>query len=302
MTEMEVKLGQLTLKNPLLTASGTFGYGREFAQLYDLSLLGGVVVKGTTLEPRPGNPPPRIAETAAGMLNSVGLQNPGLGQVIDQELPWLAQFDTAIFVNIAGRKAAEYQEIAACLDKVESVRALEVNISCPNVEAGGLAFGTDPKAAAAITAAVRDATSKPVFVKLSPNVTDIVPIAQAVEAAGADGITLVNTFLGLAIDIKTRRPLMANIVAGLSGPAIKPLALRLVWQTARAVRIPVIGIGGIMSGQDALEFMLAGARAVQIGTANFYNPLAGPQIIREMAGWLENEGVRDINEIVGEAL
>lgn len=302
MPEMGVKLGRVNLKNPLLTASGTFGYGREFGQIYDLSLLGGVVVKGTTLEPRSGNPPPRIRETAAGILNSVGLQNPGIEQVINQELPYLAQFDTAIFLNIAGRKAEEYQEIAARLDKIELVQALEVNISCPNLEAGGLAFGTEPKMAAAITAAVRNATSKPVFVKLSPNVTDIVPIAQAVEAAGADGISLVNTFLGLAIDLNTRRPVMANIVAGLSGPAIKPLALRLVWQTAQAVRIPLIGLGGIMSGQDALEFMLAGARAVQIGTANFYNPLAGPQIIREMAEWLDQEGVKDINEIVGKAL
>ncbi len=299
MADLRVNLGKIALKNPLLTASGTFGYGREFADIYDLSLLGGICVKGTTLEPRLGNSPPRIAETTAGMLNSVGLQNPGVGKVIDEEIPFLSQFDTAIIINIAGHSCDDYQAVAAKLDGVAGIAALELNISCPNVKQGGMAFGVDCAAAATIVKAVRRQTSLPLIVKLSPNVTDICAIAAAVEEAGADAVSLVNTFLGMAIDIESHRPLLANVLGGLSGPAIKPIALRMVYQVAQTVSIPVIGIGGICTAADALEFMIAGATAFEIGSVNFHNPLAAPQIITELNSWLDQRGINSIRDIIG---
>jgi len=299
MPNLAVNLAGLALKNPVLTASGTFGFGREYAEFYDLSLLGGVVVKGTTLEKKQGNPPPRIAESVGGLLNSVGLQNPGVEAVIATELPFLRQYDTAKIVNIAGATVDQYRAVAEKISASGLADALEVNISCPNVKAGGMAFGTDPVAAGEITRAVRAVTRLPIFLKLSPNVTDIVPIAKACEAEGADGISLINTISGLVIDLENRRPFFANKVAGMSGPALKPVALRFVWQASRAVKIPVIGLGGIMTGQDALEFMLAGATAVQIGSANFYDPVSGPRIVQEMEQWLQEHKVADVRELIG---
>lgn len=299
MTNLNVSLGKLKLKNPVILASGTCNYGREYAGLFDLSLLGGIAVKGTTLLPRLGNPPPRIVETASGLLNSVGLQNPGVDKVIETEIPFLRQYDTAIIVNIAGHAEDDYALMAAKLDQVEGVAALEVNISCPNVQSGGMAFGTDCLVASRVTRLVRAATKLPIIIKLSPNVTDIASIAKAVEAEGADMVSLVNTFMGMAIDAHTRRPVMPNIVGGLSGPAIKPLALRMVWQVAKAVRIPVIGMGGIMTAEDVVEFFLAGAAAVEIGAAGFRDPLAAPNIIDGLAKWLEKEGVKNIAELTG---
>ncbi|MGI5892297.1 MAG: dihydroorotate dehydrogenase [Bacillota bacterium] len=299
MADLRVKIAGIDFKNPVLTASGTFGYGREFAELYDLSLLGGIVVKGTTIEPREGNLPPRIAETPAGMLNSVGLQNPGVDKVIKDELPWLAQYNTRVIVNISGHDLPSYCAVAQKLADNPHISALEVNISCPNVKCGGMAFGTDPQMAAQITKALREISTVPLIVKLSPNVTDIVSIAQAVEEAGADAVSLINTLLGMAIDIKTRRPIIANVVGGLSGPAVKPVALRMVWQVARAVKIPVIGIGGIMNSEDALQFLLAGASAVQIGSANFYDPFAAPKVVAGVKEWLDEQGVADIKKIIG---
>ncbi|MEG1998242.1 MAG: dihydroorotate dehydrogenase [Clostridiales bacterium] len=279
MADLAVEVAGIKLKNPLITASGTCGYGRELSQLFDLSRLGGIAVKGTTLEPRIGNPPPRIMETAGGLLNSVGLQNPGVEKVATVEIPFLRQYDLAIIVNIAGHSYDDYRLMAEKLDTVEGIAALEVNISCPNVQAGGMAFGVDPQAAAAITALVRKATTLPLIVKLSPNVTDIGEIAKAVEAAGADAVSLINTMLGMSIDIEKKKPFLANTTGGLSGPALKPVALRMVWQTARAVSIPVIGMGGICSARDALEFMMAGAAAFQIGEAAFHDPLVAITII-----------------------
>jgi dihydroorotate dehydrogenase (NAD+) catalytic subunit len=299
MTKFSIDIAGINFKNPVMTASGTFGYGHEFAQLYDLSVLGGIVVKGTTIEPKEGNPPPRIAETAAGMINSVGLQNPGVDKVIAEELPWLDQYDTNIIVNISGHDEESYCAVAQKLANNPQVAAVEMNISCPNVKCGGMAFGTDPQMAAQITRAVRDMTQLPLIVKLSPNVTDITEIARAVEAAGADAVSLINTLLGMAIDVKSRRPLIANVMGGLSGPAVKPVALRMVYQVAKSIKIPVIGLGGIMNSEDAIAFMLAGASAVQVGSANFYDPLAAPKIIAGMEKWLAEENVADIREIIG---
>lgn len=299
MSKLAVDFAGLSLKNPILTASGTFGYGREFAELYDLSLLGGVVVKGTTAEPRKGNGVPRIAETPAGLLNSVGLQNPGIDRVIESELPFLRAFDTACIVNIAGHSVEDYRIVAEKLAGVAGVDAVEVNISCPNVASGGMSFGTDPAVAAAVTQAVRAVWQGPLIVKLTPNVTDIVCIAKAVEDAGADALSLINTLQGMAIDIRSRRPILANTMGGLSGPAVKPVALRMVYQVARAVQIPVIGLGGIGSATDVVEFLLAGASAVQVGSANFQNPYICPQIIEDLEQWLEKEGIADIRELIG---
>ncbi len=301
MVDLRLQFAGIQLKNPLLTASGTCGYGRELAQLFDLSILGGICVKGTTLEPRLGNPPPRIMETAGGLLNSVGLQNPGVEKVIEEEMPFLRQFDTAVVVNIAGHQEDDYRLLAERLDSVPGIAALEVNISCPNVKNGGMAFGTQPATAARITTLVRQATSLPVIVKLSPNVTDIGEIAKAVEAAGADCVSLINTLMGMTIDIEKRRPFLANITGGLSGPALKPVALRMVWQTYRAVSIPIIGMGGICNAMDAIEFMLAGASAFQIGAAAFHNPLAAPDILADLTQWLDTHGVAKISDIIGEA-
>lgn len=297
-TRLEVKLGDLTLKNPIMPASGCFGFGREYAKLYDLNQLGAIVVTAVTLEERQGNATPRIAETPAGMLNSIGLQNPGVDYVIEHELDWLQQFSTPIVVNIAGSQTSDYVEVARRLNDVD-IAMIELNISCPNVKSGGIAFGTDAKVAAELTAAVKAVTKHPLYVKLSPNVTDIVAIAQAVEAAGADGLSLINTLVGMRFDINTRRPLLANGIGGLSGPAIMPVALRMIYQAYKRVSIPIIGIGGISSAKDVAEFFLAGASAVQVGTANFVDPYVLPKIIDELPSLLDQLGVKNIKELIG---
>jgi len=296
---MATNIGPLHLKNPVMTASGTFGYGQEYAAYVDLNKLGAVVVKGLSLKPRPGNPPPRIMETAAGMLNAVGLQNIGVEAFLTEKLPFLRRFDTKVIVNIYGETYNEYAKVAQKLSSAEGIHALEVNVSCPNVKKGGLSFGADPKAAARVTRAVKDATSLPVIVKLTPNVTDIAAIAEAVEEAGADAVSLINTLAGLSVDIRTRRPHLKNVTGGLSGPAIKPVALRMVWEVAWRVSIPVIGVGGIMTAEDALEFLIVGAKAVQVGTANFVNPLATVEIIEGMRQFLTALKIKNINEIIG---
>ena len=296
---MSVEIGGLKLKNPVMTASGTFGYGEEYADYVDLNQLGAIVVKGLSLKPRLGNPPPRIMETAGGMLNAVGLQNVGVDVFIKEKLPFLRQYDVAVIANIYGESTLEYSQVAKKLSQAEGVHALEVNVSCPNVKKGGLSFGSDPKAAAEVTRRVKAETHLPVIVKLTPNVTDIAAIAQSVEEAGADAVSLINTLTGMAIDLKTRTPHLKNITGGLSGPAIKPVALRMVWQVAQRVAIPVIGIGGIMTVEDALEFMIAGAKAVQIGTANFINPHATIEIIDGIRHYLQNKKIKNINDIVG---
>ena len=297
-TDMRVAIGGLQLRNPVMTASGTFGYAREFASLVDLNRLGAIIVKGISLQPRPGNPPPRIIETACGMLNAIGLENVGVEKFITEKLPYLRQLDTPVIVNILGDSIGDYVDLAARLDQAQGIAALEVNISCPNVKKGGVAFGTDASMAAAVTSGIRQATKLPVIVKLSPNVTDVTLIARAVEDAGADGVSLINTLLGMAIDIRSRKPRLANIVGGLSGPAIKPVALRMVWQTARAVSIPVIGIGGIGTTEDALEFLMAGATAVQVGTANFYQPTAATDIVTGLEQYVHDLGLDNIRTVI----
>ena len=297
--DLSVDLGSLSLANPVLTASGTFGYAAEFAHLVPLHQLGGVVVKGISLAPRPGNPPPRVVETPCGMLNAIGLENVGVQRFITDKMPFLRTCGCRVFVNILGDSIEEYAELASALSDVPGIDGLEVNISCPNVKKGGVAFGTVPEMAAAVTEAVRRSTRLPVMVKLSPNVTDIVAMARSVEAAGADSISLINTLIGMAIDARTRRPKLANIIGGLSGPAIKPVALRMVWQVASAVKIPVVGIGGIGTAEDAIEFLLAGATAVQVGTANFYNPAAAAQIIAGIEDYLLQQGESSVRSIIG---
>lgn len=297
--DLSVQIGNLRLKNPVLTASGTFGYGAEFDGLIDLNRLGGLVVKGISLLPAKGNPPPRIVETACGMLNAIGLENVGLEAFIKDKLPFLKTLLVPVIANIYGKTVDEYVRLAERLEAVDSVAGVEVNISCPNVKAGGVAFGVDPDAAYEVVKAVRHKTKKPVIAKLSPNVTDITEIARKVEDAGADAISLINTLTGMAIDIDTRRPVLANITGGLSGPAIKPVALRMVWQTARVVKVPLIGIGGIMTARDALEFMLAGASAVQIGTANFVNPRATMEILDGITGYLIHNGIGKAKDLIG---
>ena len=296
---MRVNLGGLLMKNPVATASGTYGFGLEYKDYIDISQLGAIVGKGTTLAPRAGNRPPRMAETPAGMLNSVGLENPGLEAVIRDILPKLKAYDVPLIMNISGNTAEEYGEMAARLEGVEGVAALEVNISCPNVKMGGMAFGADPRAAALVTETVRKNTTLPMIVKLSPNAGDIVGVAKSVEAAGATALSLINTLLGMAIDIRAKKPVLANIMGGLSGPAIKPVALRMVWQVSQAVGIPVMGLGGICVWQDAVEFLLAGASAVQVGTANFVDPQAPLSILRGLEAYLRENGYDDVNEIVG---
>jgi len=296
---IRVNIGGIELKNPVMTASGTFGYAREFEHLVDLNRLGGIIVKGLSLEPSKGNPPPRIVETSCGMLNAIGLENVGLAAFVKEKLPFLKGLETPIFVNFYGKNIAEYAELAARLDDIEDVSGIEVNISCPNVKSGGMAFGAFPDSASDVVRAVRDRTEKPLMVKLSPNVTDITEIARRVEAEGADSISLINTITGMAIDIETRRPKLANITGGLSGPAIKPVALRMVWQTAQSVKIPVIGVGGIMTAKDALEFFIAGAVAVQVGTANFINPHATIDIIEGIEAFLSERKIPDLAEIIG---
>jgi len=299
--DLKTNIGALRLNNPVMTASGTFGYGEEFASLVNLHRLGAIIVKGISLLPRPGNPPPRLAETPCGMLNAIGLENVGLEKFLSDKLPFLRGIDTPLIVNILGDTLEDYQQLAARLDEEEKVAALEVNISCPNVKHGGVAFGTDPDMAYSVTKGVRQHFSRPVIVKLSPNVTDIVMIAGAVEEAGADAVSLINTVLGMAIDIESCRPKLANIFGGLSGPAIKPIALRMVWQVADAVSIPVIGIGGISTPEDAVEFMLAGASAVQVGTANFINPKATEEIIQGLGAYLTEKNMASVQELIGRA-
>ncbi|MEH7769265.1 dihydroorotate dehydrogenase [Bacillus pumilus] len=296
---LNVELPGLSLKNPIIPASGCFGFGREFASLYDLSVLGGIMIKATTLEPRFGNPTPRVAETGAGMLNAIGLQNPGLKGVLENELPWLEQFDTPIIANVAGSQVDDYVEVAKQISQAKNVHALELNISCPNVKTGGIAFGTDPQMAAALTKAVKDVSSVPVYVKLSPNVANIVEIAQAIECAGADGLTMINTLIGMRLDLKTGKPILANKTGGLSGPAVKPVAVRMVHEVSQAVSIPIIGMGGVQNAEDLLEFLLAGASAVAVGTANFVNPFICPEIIEELPNVLAAYGYSSVEECIG---
>ena len=302
MDRLSVSLCGIELSNPIIPASGTFGFGHEFAGFYDLNILGTFSMKGTTLSPRYGNPTPRIAEAPAGMLNAVGLQNPGVDAVIAEELPRLKEvFHKPVIANVSGFSPEEYTAVCARFDAEPQVGWLEVNISCPNVHGGGMSFGTDPRAAAEVTRAVKAVTTKPVIVKLSPNVTDIVSIAKACEDAGADGLSLINTLLSLRIDLKTRRPILANTTGGLSGPAIFPLALRMVWQVSQAVKIPVIGLGGVSSAEDAAEMLLAGATAVQVGAANLRDPFACPRIIQALPAVLDRMGAENIREIIGGA-
>jgi dihydroorotate dehydrogenase (NAD+) catalytic subunit len=294
-----VKIGKLQLKNPVMTASGTFGYGDEYADYVDLNRLGAIVVKGLSLKPRLGNPPPRIMETTGGMLNAVGLQNIGVDAFIGEKLPFLRKYNVAVIANIYGESYAEYQKVARKLSSVKGVHALEVNVSCPNVKRGGLSFGTDPKIAALVTRKVKEVTDLPVIIKLTPNVTDIAAIAAAVEKAGADAVSLINTLAGMSVDLKNRRPHLKNVTGGLSGPAIKPVALRMVWQVVRRVSIPVIGIGGIMTAADALEFLMLGAKAVQVGTANFINPHATIDILAGIETYLQNNKIKNVNDLIG---
>lgn len=297
--DLQVKIGPLELKNPVMTASGTFGYGREFESLLDLNFLGAIIVKGLSLNPRDGNPPPRMFETPCGMLNAIGLANIGLEAFLKDKLPGLQDLDTKVIVNIYGHSMDEYGELAGALKGVDGISAIEVNISCPNVESGGMAFGTDPDVSAKVTKKVVQNADKPVIVKLSPNVTDIRLIARAVEDAGAHAVSLINTLTGMAIDIDSRKPRLANISGGLSGPAIRPVALYMVHQVVHAVNIPVIGIGGIMDYRDALEFLIAGAQAVQVGTANFVNTRVTLDIIQGIRGFCKERGIENVNEIIG---
>jgi dihydroorotate dehydrogenase (NAD+) catalytic subunit len=297
--DLSVAIGGLRLKNPVITASGTFGYGTELTPFFDPSLLGAIIVKGLSLKPMPGNPSPRIVETPCGMLNAIGLANIGIEAFLSKGLPPLSTLNTPIITNIYGHSLEDYAKLANRIEKVADIAAIEVNISCPNVEGGGMAFGTDPDTAAAVTNQVVQNTSKPVIVKLTPNVTDITTIARAVEAAGAQAISATNTFLGMAVNVVTRQPKLANVVGGLSGPAIKPMALYLVHQVVQRVGIPVIGLGGIMDYEDALEFLLVGARAIQVGTANFVNPRAAIEIVHGLTDFCSREQISNINQIIG---
>jgi dihydroorotate dehydrogenase (NAD+) catalytic subunit len=296
---LAVELGPLRLKNPVMVASGTFGYGQEYAALVPLENLGGVVVKGISLEPRSGNPPPRIWETCGGMLNSIGLQNVGLQTFLREKLPYLRPLQVPVIVNLFGNTVEEYGELTAGLNGHEGIDALEINISCPNVKAGGMAFGSDPKMVFQVVSAVRSRTNLPVITKLTPNITDITLPAKAAEDAGTDILSLINTVAGMAVDVQTRRPRLANVVGGLSGPAIKPIALRMVWQVIQATNLPVIGLGGIVSVEDALEFLIIGAKAIQVGTANFVNPQVTLDIISGLDDYLRQHGLSDINQIIG---
>lgn len=299
MVNLQTNISKLSLKNPILTASGTFGYGSEYADLIDLSRLGGIIVKGTTLEPRQGNDYPRLAETPSGMLNAVGLQNKGVDYFISNIYPTIKDIDTEIIVNVSGACINDYVAVAERIAELDKIHAIEVNISCPNVKQGGMAFGTTCEGAAEVTRAIRKVYDKTLIVKLSPNVTDIVSIAKAVEAEGADSVSLINTLLGMAIDVERQRPILSTITGGLSGPAVRPVAVRMVWQVAKAVKIPVIGLGGIMSGRDALEFILAGATAIQVGTANFINPRITIEIIDYIEDYCARHGVTDIKDLIG---
>lgn len=299
MADLNVNIGALKLKNPVLTASGTFGYGEEFADFIDLTRLGGFIVKGTTLHPREGNPYPRMAETPMGMLNAVGLQNKGVHYFVEHIYPRLKDLDTNVVVNVSGSSVEDYSETAAIINELENIPAIELNISCPNVKHGGMTFGVHPEAAAEVVSAVRKAYNKTLIVKLTPNVTDITEIAKAVEGAGADSISLINTMLGMAIDAERRKPLLSTVTGGLSGPCVKPVALRMVWQVAKAVKVPVVGLGGIMNATDAIEFLLAGATAVELGTANFIDPSITVKVVDGISDYLDRHGFKSVQEIIG---
>ena len=302
MVNLSVNLAGVELKNPIVPASGTFGYGREYAELYDINVLGSFSWKGTTRDPRLGNPQPRIAEMPSGMLNAVGLQNPGIHHVIEHELPEMKKyFHKKVVANISGFSIDEYVECCRLIDKEDQVGIIEVNVSCPNVHGGGMAFGTSPENAAAVTRAVKAVTTKPVYIKLSPNVTDIVAVAKACEDAGADGLSLINTMLGMRIDLKTKKPVIANTMGGFSGPAIFPVALRMVYQVAKVVNIPIIGMGGVATAEDVIEMMLAGATAVQIGAQNLVDPYVCPKIIKELPDAMQKYGISSLEEIIGGA-
>lgn len=299
MADLTTHIGRLELKNPVMTASGTFGYGLEYSDFMDISSLGGIIVKGTTLNPRQGNPYPRMANTPMGMLNAVGLQNKGVDYFVSDIYPEIKDIDTNMIVNVSGASVQDYVETASRINELEKIPAIELNISCPNVKQGGMAFGVEPKSAAQVVEAVRKVYSKTLIVKLSPNVTSIADIALAVEAAGADSVSLINTMLGMAINAETRRPVLSTVTGGLSGPAVKPVALRMVWQVANAVHIPVIGLGGISSATDAIEFLLAGASAIQIGTANFADPSLAGKVIAGIDDYLERHSMTSVKELVG---
>lgn len=299
MIDISIQLPGLNLKNPIIPASGCYGYGHEYGELYDLSLLGGIAIKSATLAPRFGNELPRVAETPSGMLNAIGLQNPGVDKIIEKELPWLQQFDTEILANVGGHSLSDYVSVSEKLSKHPVVKAIELNISCPNVHGGGMAFGTDAKTAAEVTRAVKAVSQKPVYVKLSPNVTNIVEIAKAVEAAGADGIVMINTLMGMSLDLKTGKPILANVTGGLSGPAIKPVAIRMIYQVYKEVNIPIIGVGGISCAEDVLEFLYAGASAVEVGMMNFSDPYICPKIIEELPHVLEKYGLTSLRDAIG---
>ena len=302
MVNTKVTLSGWEIDNPVIPASGTFGYGYEFAEIYDINCLGSFSIKGTTLSPRFGNPTPRIAECQRGLINSVGLQNPGVEAVIAHELPELKKvFNKKVVANVSGFSIEEYAKTCALLDKEEQVAILEVNISCPNVHNGGMAFGTDPRAAAEVTAAVKEVTTKPVYLKLSPNVTDIVSIAKACEDAGADGISMINTLLGMRIDLHSRKPVVANKMGGFSGPAIFPVALRMVYQVYEAVKVPIIGMGGISTAEDVIEMMLAGATAIEVGAANLVDPCASRDIVASLPAAMEKYGIKNLSDIIGGA-
>lgn len=297
--DLSVEIGKLKLRNPVMTASGTFGYGEEYSEFMDLNRLGAVVVKGLSLLPKEGNPPPRIVETAGGMLNAIGLQNIGIERFIQEKLPFLKQFNTPVIVNFFGDSVEEYARAAERLSTSEGIHGLEMNISCPNKQAGWCIFGTDPKVTFEVVSEVRKSTDLTLIVKLSPNVTDIGVMARAAEDAGADAVSLINTITGMAIDIETKRPRLANVTGGLSGPAVKPVALRMVWEVYRAVKVPIIGMGGIMNGRDSMEFILAGATAVAVGTAHFINPVAPVQVIEEMENFMREKRVTHIKDLIG---
>lgn len=299
MVKTEIKLKGLTLKNPVMTASGTFGYGEEYADFVDLSELGGIIVKGTTLHHREGNPYPRMAETPMGMLNCVGLQNKGVDYFIETIYPRIRHFDTNVIVNVSGSNIDDYVTAAAKIDALDDIPAIELNVSCPNVKQGGMAFGVTCSGIEQVTKAVREVYHKHLMVKLSPNVTNIAEIALAAEAAGADSVSLINTLLGMAIDAETRKPVLSMVTGGLSGACVKPVALRMVWQVSKAVKIPVIGLGGISSATDAIEFLLAGASAIQIGTANFIDPAISAKVAKGIVEYCERQGVKDVNELIG---
>lgn len=299
MVQLNTKIGSLELKNPVMTASGTFGYGTEYADFMDISRLGAIIVKGTTLNPRQGNPYPRMAETPSGMLNAVGLQNKGVDYFVDHIYPEVRKIQTNIIVNVSGSCIDDYVQTAGIINTLDDIPAIELNISCPNVKQGGMAFGVNPESAAQVVAAVRKAYDKTLIVKLSPNVTDITEIARAVEGAGADSVSLINTMLGMAIDAEKRKPILSTVTGGMSGPAVKPVALRMVWQTAKAVKIPVIGLGGICSATDAIEFLLAGASAIQIGTANFIDPSISEKVIDGIEEYLNRHGFTSVQDIIG---